>query len=203
MSKRLFLDVETAKGCLPDNPSKILPGIEYASDWATEAERGYIGMGISCVVVQDINAREWRLLAEKEQDWLFLRQLVEASSCVATFGGATFDEVILSSHGIYIPNVMSYDLRKEIRECLRFEAGAHSGITLDALAEANGLPRKDAASGAMAPVLWQRGERERVLNACSQDCTLVRLLIDKVMASDGELMLPEPYTTTVRVRLPE
>jgi len=195
MIMEIAFDIETLRPCRPSDPSKIVEGVDYALSWPEEAARDFAGMGIACVVVQELEyGEEWRYSAETYVSDLDLRIEVQSwldqSSRYYSFAGDDFDLKLLRQNGFRLDFAKSFDLRTAIRQALGIPDDGHTGITLDGLAIANNIEGKSKDSGAAAPILWQQGDLDRVINGCSGDVRIVRGLVGLVRR-DGGLWLPD------------
>ena len=186
MINPLFLDCESIKGVLPSDLHKRIEGIEYALSWKEEAARGYAGMGLACVCAATMGNVDYAYIMDGPQknytaSWN-LPALLNTHDPIVTFGGESFDFPLLATNGFPVDPAKSFDFRVEIHEALHLAPGEHSGVTLASLALVNGLDdQKSEDSGGMAPVLWQRGEYDRVVAACMQDVQILKQLWIRVL----------------------
>lgn len=171
-------------------------GIQFASGW-----KDYSNMGVAVLcapTLRECSIYPSELMFQKSiyftdsnlrnAEWFFNQFDLHVSH-----NGDSFDAPLLSAHGVFLDPARSYDLMTEWQR----ETGKR--VKLDDLAQANGLPGK-TEDGAIAPILWQRGERERVIKYCFHDCLLTGQLFQKVI--DGE-PLKNPYNgQMVRLRNP-
>jgi hypothetical protein len=105
------------------------------------------------------------------------------------FNSKDFDDKVLRAAGLTEWHT-DYDLLEEIRV-----AAGHDPIkappgwryNLEAMAMANGMA-KDSAISAMAPILWQQGDRQKVLDQCAGDVAVTAALLNLGLA--GKLVDP-------------
>lgn len=148
-----------------------LPDIEYCKGWTD-----YEGMGIAVVCAIDLRDGSSHVFLRDNLD--DFRELIADVDHVAGFNSINFDDRLLSFH--CVPVQTTYDLKKEIfTACGETLRGYKGGRTLDRMCQANGIPGKDM-SGAMAPILWQRGEKGKVIDYCLADVHKTARLLYKV-----------------------
>ena len=97
----------------------------------------------------------------------------------------------------------NYDLLRELWISAglspTFEGKEHGGFGLDATAKANFNLGK-TGHGAIAPILWQRGEIGAVIDYCMEDVRLTVKLMD--MVYQGWLVDPRDTSWTLKMRVP-
>lgn len=194
----IIYDIETENAILGRNESRR-DGIKYCDGF-----HDFAGMGIACVGVIDYASESPRVfLADNLQT---LGELVRSANVVVGFNNHRFDDRLLAANGIEIPDGRSYDILEEVWRGLglapEFNYRTHGGLSLGALAEAN-FRRRKTENGALAPVMWQQGERGRVIDYCLADVALTRMLLDRIIRR-GELVDPRTGKTfPVRPPSPE
>jgi len=181
ISKRksaIVLDLEIEKAILGKNE---LPqeGVEYCSGWGD-----CLGMGIACVCVYDYLLDEW--LVFHKANMPELARLVDDRDLVVGFNNISFDNRVLRAHGVDIDKYKCYDIFHKARKAVG--GWTSRGMGLNNFALANGCGSKNG-NGHLAPILWQRGEREKVVRYCRNDVQMTKALFDKV-CRDGELQDP-------------
>ena len=181
----IFYDAEIVR-CIPDKNQQNKPDLEYCSGW-----NDFEGMGVSVIgwacsdlsqgvcVVDGLESAALRCLEEM------------ASSClVVSFNGRNFDDKLMAANNILLRT--DYDLLEEVRLSAYGSTswrGCPGGFTykLDALARANGIPPK-TNSGELAPELWQKGLKRKVVNYCLHDAKITAEVLR--LGLTGELKDP-------------
>jgi hypothetical protein len=162
---------------IPVRGHKNASGIRYCRGW-----RDFSGMGVSVVAVCHLGSGKlshW--LHERPADRAALQRIFDEAEHIIGFNTKAFDDKLLAAHGYRVET--TYDLLAEVRlasgQPASFVPGrTRAGYTLDALARANGASGK-TGSGKLAPVLWQRGERQQVISYCRADVALTRHLFER------------------------
>lgn len=155
----LIYDCEIKKMIL-GRGENINPELEYCAGWTD-----YANMGISVVCALDTSTGIMHtLLVEDEDDHAqMLQRLIDRADYVVGFNNARFDDNLLAAYGITVPKSKSYDIYQQVVACV--SSGYKRGYGLDAIATANGIPGKGDISGALAPVLYQRGDLNTLYSA--------------------------------------
>ncbi len=165
----LIYDIEIIR-CPQPYPED--PSIECCGGW-----RDFAGMGIACLCAYDSKEDRYRVFLEDNlQDF---HQLALKRELVIGFNSLAFDDRLLAANGIEVKT--DYDVLVEAWKAAGlppyFVRGKSGGFSLGALCEATFGVGK-SGSGALAPVLWQRGERGQVIDYCLHDVWLTRRLFD-------------------------
>lgn len=189
----LVYDLEILKAIPPANAAERLAGVNYCNGWDD-----HTGMGVACICAWEGAAQAMVRFADIPGDGLpfpvyrlsAFENLATRASVLVSFNGVRFDNRVLSAHGLaQIPDSKCYDL---IIEGWRGQGldpypgadvfadparrKAYSGALND-YALAN-LGCGKSGTGDQAPIQWQRGEYERVLNYCALDVELTRDLFE-------------------------
>lgn len=150
------------------------PAIEYCAGW-----RDFAGMGVTCVCAWDGADERYRVF--KADNLEEFSRLASEREEVVSYNGLSFDDKLMEANGVSVRT--TYDL---LVECWR-AAGlppvytprvTPKGYTLEEVARRT-LGRGKSGSGAEAPVLWQRGQRGRVIDYCLNDVQLTRELWER------------------------
>ena len=178
---RLIYDIEIVKA-IPTKESRI-EGIEYCQSWTD-----YIGMGIA-VIGFKWNDEPADYCKNVDEFRHLLEQVYDEECSLIGFNSKAFDDKVLEDN--YLVLETDYDLLEQVRIAAGFKAHFQSvprgySYKLDALAKANGMAKTE--SGAMAPVLWQQGEHDRVRDYVKVDCEITSAILDLGLA--GELIDP-------------
>jgi hypothetical protein len=164
--RKLFYDCEIVN-CIPDPYRNNQPDLSYCDGW-----HDFEGMGISVI------GTYWK---GKYRAFFFhqlqeFQEIVNQADEVIGFNSISFDDRLMAANGVDITT--TYDLLYEVRKASdqpgRYVRGlTRRGYSLQNLAVAN-LGVGKTGSGEFAPKLWQRGERQKVVDYCLND---VRLLV--------------------------
>lgn len=189
----IVYDIEIKKGITPSKKAEVLPGIEYCSGWDDHKN-----MGISVVCAYDYRIN--KMLAFSDDIPLGVvdgtisdfQDILFANDIVVGFNNINFDDVVCRANGVSILESSSYDILRAIWFASglspKFNRLTHSGFGLDAVAKANGEVVGKTGDGAMAPIWFQRGEFEKLVDYCKQDVALTKTILDKIM--DGGIVHP-------------
>lgn len=179
------------KRCIPQKGKTNDPDLEYCQGWTD-----FIGMGISVVCVYDFSEQHMFTFAPSNPfDKLRLTAYFTLTRCAIGFNNHHFDNKLLNAHGIATPN--TYDIFEEIKK----QRGQYpKKYNLDAICKANNIDSKtEKEGGALAPILYQRGEFERLNEYCRQDVKMTadvyRMVLDNILhdpVRDCVLRLPRP-----------
>lgn len=191
MSKELLKDTIIydceIRRCIPQKGANH-PALEYCQGWTD-----FIGMGISVVCVYEFNTDTMYTLDETSKSKTL--QDLFTNNLAVGFNNHHFDNKLLNAYGFVIPQ--SYDIFEEIKT----QRGQYpKGYSLDAICRANTIAGKsEKEGGALAPILYQRGELERLAEYCRQDVNMTanvyRRILDNTLhdpVHDCLLRLPRP-----------
>lgn len=197
----LIYDIEIVRA-IPNKDGSRLEGIEYCEGWHDHAN-----MGISVIGAYDYAEDRYRVFC-KDNFGEFMK-FVAGSHLLVGFNNIPFDNQVLNLElgepDWRIPDGRCYDLLRESWAAAglgpNFEYPSHAGYGLDAICARNFGTRK-SGNGALAPVLWQRGQIGEVIDYCLNDVRLTKQLLDTVIAGktitspvDGQaLTLKNPLT---------
>jgi hypothetical protein len=173
-------------------PPAVKPDLEYCRGWSDHAN-----MGISVIAVYDYLSKNYRVFLE--DNFGEFADLAGSRDEVIGFNSLAFDDKLCAAHGIEVKT--TYDLLCEVRAASgqprEYVYGrTRRGYSLEALARAN-LGTGKSGSGALAPELWQRGQRGAVISYCLGDVALTKRLFDRRAelvdpTGRGMLTLKEP-----------
>jgi hypothetical protein len=178
----IIYDLEIIRG-IPNRDGSKEDGIEYCGGWHDHAN-----MGISVNGVYDYHENRYRVFTEDNRDeWAQL--LKERDPVAIGFNSIPFDNAVLSATGWATPNeARCYDVLRELWAAAglgpAFSYPSHAGYGLDDTCKANSMPGK-TGNGALAPVLWQRGQVGKVIDYCLTDVHRTKLLVDRIMGAEG------------------
>lgn len=171
----IVYDIETIRPVMPRDPAGRLPAIEYANDW-----RDYTGMGIACIAAYDTENQRFRVFGGDPPE-LERFAAFAANRILVGWNNHQFDDPLLAAHGVDV--VQSWDIMAAL---MAAGAGGQRGNGLGNTARVNLGDVGKFADGIMAPIWWQRGQHERVIDYCLQDVNLTRLLLERLL-DKGEL----------------
>lgn len=189
----IIYDCEIKHAILGRNDAP-LPGIKYCKGWGD-----YAGMGVSTICAYDYEETRYRVFLEDNFDRF--QDLVNDTDIVIGFYSSGFDDPLCRANGIDVPDEKSWDLLAAIRKGAGVSPGSRGGgLRLNDCARAN-LGETKPEDGAMAPILWQRGEHGRVIDYCLEDVRLTKGLVDIVM-EHGLIIDPRDMTQVIQVENP-
>lgn len=192
----LVYDIEIVRAIPPRNGEERVEGIDYCAGWHDHAN-----MGISVIGAWDEAEDRYRVFCADNFDEFI--DLTEGRLLVG-FNHIAFDNaVIFATLGKNLNLLPNYDLLQETWAAAglsrRFAGSTHTGFGLDAICSVNFDERK-SGNGALAPVLWQRGEVGQVIDYCLNDVRLTKMLLEHV---EGGSTVASPKTgEPLRLMLP-
>lgn len=190
MNSLIIYDCEVAN-MIPNKREAIVPGITYCKGWTD-----FVGMGISVIGTFNYATNEYAAFIPDMGGLQGFQTLVSRADAILGFNNHGFDDPLMRAHGVNFEHSASVDLRVE---CLRAtgipmgDAKFIKGFSLPKLAGVNFGAGK-TEEGALAPIMWQRGERQRVIDYCLNDVLLTKRLVDKAL-EDGWLYDPREFHT--------
>lgn len=180
---RLIYDIEIANP-IPNKDEILIGGIDYARNWGD-----FEGMGIAVI------GYKWN---DEPADHCFntasfldlLIAIDDENYKLVGFNSRSFDDHLLAASGLEGVTT-HYDLLEEIRIAAGFKANFQSvprgySYSLDAISKANGFAK--TGDSKEAPLLWQRGEKQRVIDCAMVDCDVTSAILDLGLA--GQLIDP-------------
>jgi hypothetical protein len=175
----IIYDIESICPVAPKDDTERLDGIHYAAGWTD-----YTGMGIACIGAFDLEAGQSRVFGGT-LDELERFAALAAGRPLIGWNNHPFDDRVLEAHGVEV--IGSWDLKAAL---IAAGCGGQRNNSLDAFAAANlGPGQSKRGHGAIAPIWWQRGLRERVIDYCLQDVHLTHRLLQHLTRT-GELISP-------------
>lgn len=192
----LVYDLEIRKA-IPSKDAPAEPGIEYCAGWGDHKN-----MGISVLCAYDYVEDRYRVFCEDNMQEF--KALCEKRNCLVSFNGIGFDNKVLSENGIVLPVEACYDILVEVWKGDNlepmFKYPTHIGYGLDAISQANFGDSK-SGNGALAPMLWQRGDIGSVIDYCIKDVKLTKKLLDHIIVH-GEIKSPKDNGKIIRIKRP-
>lgn len=168
--KTVIYDCETYR-CIPTG--NLSPDLEYCQGW-----NDFQGMGIS--VIGAYSSWDDRYHVYLEDNFLDFQALINQAEEVVGFNSLSFDDQLCAAHGLEVKT--TYDILCQVRVAVGMPPQYVKGVTrrgysLEELAKAN-LGYGKSETGAIAPELWQRGQRGRVIDYCLGDVDITRKLYE-------------------------
>jgi hypothetical protein len=185
---------------IPQKGESLKRGVKYCKGWTD-----FKGMGVA-VIGYKINDEP----AKHCEDVEVFRDILEGfDGAIIGFNSTRFDDRLLRAHGLGLTT--TYDLLDEIKCQVGFSAshGKDSkdvispglkplkGLSypkdkkrsykLDSIAQANGLTPK-SMDGGMAPIQWQKGNYQQVIDYCLGDVEITSELLN--LGLSGKLIDP-------------
>lgn len=194
----IIYDIEILRA-VPIQNSYCEKGIKYCSGWSDHAR-----MGISVLCVYDYAEDRYRSFCDDNKEQ-FMELLDKRGPLCIGFNSIPFDNaVIAATSGWRAPNdAMCYDLLRETWMAAglepTFNRKTHGGYGLDAMCKKN-FGTEKSGNGALAPVLWQRGQIGEVIDYCLNDVRLTKQLFDAVLA--GKPLLDPKNGASLTLRSP-
>jgi DEAD/DEAH box helicase domain-containing protein len=183
--KILIYDCEIIRA-IPDQSQPPETGIEYAVGW-TDFET----LGIS-VIGCHANWLIFPLQAFSpiRKNMRLFQPLVDEADVIIGFNSQSFDDNLCRANGIDI--FTDFDILREVRVASGqpreyVQGQTRRGYNLDALARANGMAGK-TGEGRLAPIWWQRGEHQRVIEYCLSDVAITFQILRLIQ--EGRLLDP-------------
>ncbi len=169
--KVVVYDCETVR-CIPAGDRS--PGLEYCRGW-----NDFKGMGIAVICAYSSwNDRYHVYLQDNLSDF---QLLVDRAQEIVGFNSLSFDDQLCVANGLRVKT--TYDLLCNIRVAAgmppNYVKGAtRAGYSLEQLAQAN-LGCGKFGTGVIAPELWQKGNRESVIDYCLTDVNITWKLYER------------------------
>lgn len=195
--KALIYDIEILKGICGRNET-MLDGIEYCEGW-----NDHVNMGISVIGAMQYHTRRPRVFLK--DNFSEFQKFVDDGYLMVGFNSIPFDnKVIAATLGISIPEEQCYDLLREIWKAAGlgpvFSPSTHGGFGLDAVCETN-FGVKKSGNGALAPVLWQRGQYGEVIDYCMNDIYMTDRLFAQIAL--GTPLINPKNGKPLQLRIPD
>jgi hypothetical protein len=182
----LIYDCEIIR-CIPARESSI-KGLKYCRGWTDFANMGVSVIGCSLTRHESFYYNNPESAIPYDFSW-FRDFLAEVKPIVVGFNSASFDDQLLAANNIEIKT--DYDVLREIRiaafgspDWRKTPQGA--SYSLDLIARANGYAK--TGSGDLAPVLWQTGRRQEVIDYCLMDVKITEAIL--ILGLEGKLIDP-------------
>ena len=156
---------------------------KFADGW-----NDYKGMGITVIGFFDYDRNEWGFYRGDKDSLKEFEIRIQNNKLLIGYNSIGFDNNLLRANGVIVDNNNCYDILREIWFAKgldeRFNYKTHGGYSLDAVCSIN-LGIKKTGSGADAPLLWQDGEYQQVIDYCMNDIKMTKTLFDKILYEGG------------------
>jgi hypothetical protein len=147
----------------------------------------YDGMGLAVIGVRDCLTKE-NLFFTRDQLQEF-QELLNQRDFLIAFNSVRFDNNLLKAQGIELKP--TFDILRALWRSSGLDPNEftnnHKGYGLEQIAILNQVGRK-SGKGALAPILWQQGKKQEVIDYCLQDVELLRQVLYK--ATINQLVHP-------------
>jgi hypothetical protein len=188
--RTLIYDIEILRA-IPSGAR--LEGIEYCAGWHDHANMGISVIG-TCII-QNVPPYEYYFSHRADRhDLSRFQRDIDFCDFVVGFNSESFDDKVCAANGIRVRT--NYDILRETYKAKDWDPypetfdDKYKGYGLDALAFAT-LGERKTGSGASAPIWWQLGEKEKVIEYCENDVRITKDLFQKIIA--GEPLI-DPHT---------
>lgn len=172
---------------------KIIFDIETTNFFTDTGSNDPASLSLACVCIHDSVTESYQHFFEEDLSKLW--PILEKTDLLIGFNSDHFDIPILNKYyGGDLRKIKSIDLMKEIKKKLGRRIG------LDAVVSAT-LGRKKSADGIHATVWWRKGEKQKVVDYCTEDVRLTKELYDFARAQghikyrDGTMLRELPLET--------
>lgn len=161
----LIFDTEIINA-IPPKDGDYLKGISYCKGWYD-----FKGMRLACLCAYDMKNN--RVLVYGEDDISEFQAVIDDADYCVGYNNISFDNKLLLANGITIPSHKTIDLCDLlIKQCkTRYKLNDLCRVNFDV---------EKTEDGALAPVLWQRGEYFRVLRYCFNDVKMTAKLYRQI-----------------------
>lgn len=149
----------------------------------------YEGMGISVIGVRDCLKRETLYFLGDDEGLSAFERLQKQRDFLIGFNNKKFDNNLLRANGLELKP--SFDVLRALWRSSGLNPDEftdnHKGYGLEQLAILNKVGRKPN-SGFYAPLMWQQGREQEVIDYCLHDVEMVRQVLYR--AVEGKLVHP-------------
>jgi hypothetical protein len=179
LSDFIVYDLEIVKA-IPPKKGERLKGIEYCDGFGD-----FANMGIACVGWASNGLSgcfEFNAKAAMERQQF---ENLASKSVVVGFNSIEFDDRLAAQHNLKVRT--NYDLLDAIRHAA-YGTTNHKAVPKDYsyslanIAKANALRKTEVSQD--APILWQKGERTRVIDYCKNDAVITFEVLRKFVSGD-------------------
>ncbi|MEN9433909.1 MAG: hypothetical protein RLZZ422_1498 [Pseudomonadota bacterium] len=190
----LIYDCEIIKAIPPKPNEPHYEDIDYCEGW-----KDFAGMGISVIGAYSSITELHVFCAD---NFHIFQGRLDQHDVIVDFNGHNFDRNLLAANDITIDDYKHFDILRAIWKAQgldpdEFNPRTHGGYGLDAMARANLENLTKSGNGALAPVLWQRGQVGEVIDYCLNDVHITHELFQRLLGMSGMLVnpkIPRPET---------
>lgn len=192
--KYAIFDLEIIKAIPPRDPADRIPGIEYCEGW-----RDFKNMEISVISFCELVLQGDRILENEAYCWEWdlgykakenIDLLREDGYLIGGFNSRKFDDHLLTANGLDFTSdfdILEWTIAAANLENVKYwEMEPKRSYSLDAITKANGAVK--TGKGDLAPIWWQQGEKQRVIDYCRNDSQIEAEMLRLLMA--GKLIDP-------------
>lgn len=189
-------DLEIIKAIPPDNAADRLPDIEYCEGW-----RDFANMGISVAAICYLDTRDWSISQPQAytemSDFLDAIDALPNTAEVGGFNSRAFDDKLIRT--LDHPLVSDFDIllmtieAAGLKNKKYWEQENPPSYKLADIAKANGYQK--TLTGEQAPIEWQRGDKQLVIDYCKNDVLIEAETLKRLLA--GTLI--DPNTGSILV----
>lgn len=173
----LVYDLEILKAIPQGEP---LPGIKYCAGWDD-----HVNMGISVIGAMVWEERPFRASGMQffSDDHIEFQSLANTCDLIVGFNSESFDDRVCAANGIRIKT--DYDILREVYKAKGWDPypevfdDKYKGYGLDVICQST-LHAEKTGNGASAPIWWQLGQKEKVVNYCLNDVKLTAQLFERI-----------------------
>ena len=178
----LIYDIEIEKA-IPTR--QLIKGIDYCAGWSD-----YENMGIAVIGYKWSHEDVASYTTSAEGFLDMLMQYDDEYYHLVGFNSRNFDDRLLTANGLEGIET-DYDLLEQVRIAAGFKAGYKSvpkgyKYSLESISQSNGTAK--TGQGALAPVLWQQGKKQEVIDYCINDVLITEKILELGLA--GALVDP-------------
>ncbi len=133
------------------------------------------------------DGKPWQSMPQSQVQVLvaYLERMTGDGYTIVTWNGLSFDFRVLAEESGLWAECRALALRS-IDPMFQFFCEHGFAVGLEAVAHGFGIPGKTAGmGGAQAPVLWEAGEYDKVLEYVSQDVRVTGAVFDKILSLGG------------------
>lgn len=200
--KYAIFDLEIIKAIPPKDEADRIPGIKYCEGW-----RDFENMGISvisfCELIindgqysTDSYCWEWGNepgdIYENKRDHVSftINYLRDEGFKIGGFNSKKFDDQLLQANGLDFTSdfdILEWTIAAANLEGVKYwEMERKRSYSLDSITKANGAVK--TGKGDLAPIWWQQGEKQRVIDYCKNDSEIEAEVLRLLMC--GKLIDP-------------
>lgn len=185
----LVYDCEIIKAIPPKPNEPYYEDIDYCKGW-----NDFAGMGISVIGAYSSITQRFHVFCA--DNFHIFQGMLDNHALIVDFNGHSFDRNLLTADHITFDNHKHFDILRAIWKAQgldpdEFNPRTHGGYGLDAMARANLKNLTKSGNGALAPILWQRGQVGEVIDYCLNDVHITHELFQMILGTSGLVRNPK------------